>query len=360
MATSTATQFRWGIAGTGKIASDFAAQVASIRGAKLCAVYSRDLANAERFRAAFGMERATDSFRQLIEGDAIDAVYFALPAAVHHDFALMALEARKPLLCEKPFATTHAQAEAILNKARETNTFCMEAMWMRFSPIVQSIAGMVGGGKLGAIRAISINAGYATPAARLADADRGRGALLNFGVYGVSLAQMLLGKPKTVTADIIRADSGLDTACALRLRYPDAFVNITASIEAELDNEAVITGTHGRIRIRSPFFTPGFAEHTWFTPPAADAPLRKAKPNPAVPRIDKLPFLGLAQGAFWTDLLRRRGRLLIRRPGENGLRGEALETMDCVRSGKTESARMPHADTLAVAAILDQARASSV
>jgi len=360
MATSTATGFRWGIAGTGKIASDFAAQVASIDGAKLCAVYSRDLANAERFRAAFGMERAMDNFHQLIEADAIDAVYLALPAAMHHDFALMALEARKPLLCEKPFATTHAEAQAVLDKARETNTFCMEAMWMRFSAIIQSIADMVRAGKLGTIRAISINAGYPTHPARLADADHGRGALLNFGVYGVSLAQMLLGRPEAVTADIIRADSGLDTACALRLRYPNALVSITASIEAELDNEAVITGTHGRIRIGSPFFTPGFAEHTWLTPPAADTLPAKPKPNPAVPKIDKLPLLGLAQGAFWTALLRRRGRLLIRRPGENGLRGQALETMQCVRAGKAESTRMSHADTLAVASILDQARASSM
>jgi predicted dehydrogenase len=96
MTTSTATRFRWGIAGTGKIASDFGAQVASIRGTKLGAVYSRDLANAERFRAAFGAERATDAFRRLIEDDAIDAVYLALPAAVHHEFALMALESRSP------------------------------------------------------------------------------------------------------------------------------------------------------------------------------------------------------------------------------------------------------------------------
>jgi predicted dehydrogenase len=236
----------------------------------------------------------------------------------------------------------------------------MEAMWMRFSPIIQSIAGIVRAGNLGSIRAISINSGYPTPPARLADADPGRGALLNFAVYGVSLAQMLLGEPETVSADIIRADSGLDIGCALRLRYSNALVNITASIEAALDNEAVITGTHGRIRIGSPFFTPGFAEHTWLTPPAADTPLTKPRPNPAVPRIDKLPLLGLAQGAFWTTLLRRRGRLLIRHPGENGLRGEALETMKCIRAGKTESPRMCHADTLAVASILDQARASAM
>lgn len=359
MTTNTAGPFRWGIAGTGKIASDFAAQVASIPGARLAAVYSRDLGNAERFRAAFGMERATNDFRQLIDDAAVDAVYLAVPAAVHHDFALQALASRKPLLCEKPFAATHAEAVAVLDKARETGTFCMEAMWLRFSPVIQSAAGMVRAGKLGAIRAISIDVGYPTPPARLADADPGRGALLNFAVYGVSLAQMLLGRPDAVSADILRAGSGIDTACALRLRYPDALVNITACIDAELDNEAVITGTQGRIRIGSPFFTPGFAEHTWWTPPAADAPATKARPNPALPKIDKLPGLGLAQGAFWAAWMRRRGKLLVRRPGQSGLRGEALEVMECVRAGRTQSERMPHADTLAVASILDQARASA-
>jgi predicted dehydrogenase len=359
MTTNTARPFRWAIAGTGKIASDFSAQVASISGAELAAVYSRDQANAERFRSAFGMDRATNDFQQLVDDPAIDAIYLAVPAAVHHDFALKALAARKPLLCEKPFAATQSEAAAVLAKAQETQTFCMEAMWLRFSPIIQSAADMVRAGKLGAIRTISIDVGYPTPPARLADADPGRGALLNFAVYGVSLAQMLLGQPEAVSADILRAGSGIDTGCALRLRYANALVNINACIDAELANEAVITGTQGRIRIGAPFFTPGFAEHVWWTPPAADAPAAKARPNPNLPKIDKLPWLGLVQGAFWAARMRRRGKLLLRRPGQSGLKGEAIEVMDCVRAGKTQSERMPHADTLAVAAILDQARASA-
>lgn len=360
MTTHTARPFNWGIAGTGKIASDFSAQVASIGGAKLAAVYSRDQGHAERFRNAFGMARATNSFQQLIDDPAIDAIYLAVPAAVHHDFALQALAAGKPLLCEKPFAATQAEAADILAKARDTRTFCMEAMWLRFSPIVQSAADMVRAGRLGAIRAISIDVGYPTPPARLADADPGRGALLNFAVYGVSLAQMLLGNPESVSADLLRTGSGVDTSCALRLRYPNALVNINACIEAELHNEAVITGTQGRIRIGAPFFTPGYSEQVWWTPPSATAPATKATPNPKMPKIDKLPWVGLAQGAFWATWMRRRGKLLLRRPGQSGLQREAIEVMECVRAGKTQSERMSHADTLAVASILDQARASSV
>lgn len=359
MLTMTRSSFRWGIAGSGKIASDFAAQVAEVRDARLAVVYSRELARAERFRTAFGMERATDDFGQLLSDDSVDAIYLALPPASHCEFGLAALDARKPLLCEKPFALSLAQAETMVRRARETGTFCMEAMWLRFSPLVQAVVEMARSGELGILRSINIDCGYATPDARLGDCDVGRGALLNFAVYGVSLAQMLLGTPDAVSADMLRKGSGIDTVCSMRLRYPEALVSITASVEATLDNEAVITGTRGRVRLGAPFFTPGFAEHVRVASALNDV-RREHLPCPGLPRIDRLPLVGLAQGAFWVELLRRRGHLMLRRPGDSGLRGEAIEVMNCVRAGRKESARMPLADTLAVAEIIERARAASV
>lgn len=231
----------------------------------------------------------------------------------------------------------------------------MEAMWMRFSPIIQQLHSKAKMGELGKIRSINIQAGYATPLGRLRDADPGRGALLNFGVYGASLAQMFLGDPDDVWADFMTLDNGLEESCTMSLHYPDARATISASIGLTMNNEAVITGTRGRVRIASPFFTPGFAELSRFSEPV-DAASAKAKPVNNLPKIDRVPFLGLAQGAFWTTLLRRRGKLLLRHPGENGLKLEAVEVMRCVRKSRIESETMPHKDTLSVARILDQAR----
>ena len=313
---NTEPDFKWALAGTGKISGDFAAQVAAISGASLHSVYSRDKDNAESFRAAFGMDGAHDRFEELLENEAVDAVYVALPAALHQDYCTQALRAKKAVLCEKPFALDAKQAEAMLATAKHEGVFCMEAMWMRFSPIIQKIRSKAADGELGRIRSIGIQTGYATPPERLTDADPGRGALLNFGVYGVSLVQMLLGDPDAVHADVLTTDNGLDETCVLNLCYPDALATVTASIGLTLSNEVVITGTRGQVRIGAPFMTPGYAELTRFDMPG-DAAVAKAKPVNALPKIDKIPFLGLAQGSFWPSLLRRRGKLLVRRRGES-------------------------------------------
>ena len=133
----------------------------------------------------------------------------------------------------------------------------MEAMWMRFSPLVQQLREHASQGRFGEIRSIDIQAGYATSLSRLADADPGRGALMNFGVYAVSLVQMLLGTPEEVHARFIHLPNKLDELCTLSLRYPNALATITASIRVNMSNDAVITGTRAR-------GSPGAAIlHTW-------------------------------------------------------------------------------------------------
>lgn len=347
--------FSWAIAGTGKIAADFASQVALIKGASLHAVFSRRREHAERFRSAFGMAAAYDSFEDMLADDAIDGVYIALPAALHHATCIKALRAKKPVLCEKPFAVSAAEAEEILAVSRQENTFCMEAMWLRFSPLVGRVRAMAANGELGRIRNIAVQVGYATPPARLQDADPGRGALLNFAVYGTSLVQMILGDPDSVHGDLIENETGLDEGCTLSLRYADALATVSASNTVTMNNEAVITGTKGRVRLGAPFYSPRYAEVMRLNEPSAGA---TAKHNPvkAVPKVDRIPFYGLVQGTFWNALLRRRAKLLMRKPGESGLKFEALEVMRCVREARIESETMSHADTLSVARILDQAR----
>ncbi len=349
--------FRWAIVGTGKIAADFASQVALIKDASLHAVFSRRREHAEKFRAAFGMAAAYDSFEELLADEAVDAVYIALPAALHHETCIKALRAKKPVLCEKPFAVSAGEAEEILAVSRQENTFCMEAMWLRFSPLVGQVRAMASNGELGRICNITVQVGYATPPGRLQDADPGRGALLNFAVYGASLVQMIMGNPASVHGDLIENEAGLDDGCTLSLRYPDALASISASNTVTMNNEAVITGTKGRVRLGSPFYSPRYAEVMHLSEPASGAPV-KHNPVKGVPKLDRIPFYGLVQGTVWNALLRRRAKILMRKPGESGLKFEALEVMRCVREARIESETMSHADTLSVARILDQARGS--
>ena len=166
---------------------------------------------------------------------------------------------------------------------------------------------------------------------------------------------MLLGEPNSVTATIGATAGGVDESCSVTLRYPRAMATISASVVSTLSNEAVVTGTRARVRVAAPFFNPGFAEVTFLDEPHAPSP-KKAAPENRLPLVDRLPFVGLAQGAFWSAWLRRRGRLILRRPGQSGLKLEAIEFMRCVRESQLESDTMRGSDTIAVARILDQAR----
>ena len=345
--------FRWGILGTGMIAGQFAAQLALADGAEPYAVASRTAARAKAFAAECGAKVAHGAYEALLADDNVDVVYIATAADRHHEHCLMALEAGKPILCEKPFAMNATEACAIVEAATARNLFCMEAMWMRFSPLVQQCRERVRSGGLGAIGFFHADTGYRAAEARLQDGQSGRGALLSFGVYGASLAHFLFGAPMDLQADMTPHATGLDEAFSATLHYPSHSATISASISVTMTNEANIVGSTGRLRLGAPFFNPGYMQYVQVGEPSA----RPQGPKRAVGLAGRLPYGSLLQGSFLATLLRGRGRLVTRPRGSNGLRLEAQEVMRCLAQGETESAIMPLADTLAVMKTLDTIRA---
>src|SRR5690606_12893135 len=131
----------------------------------------------------------------------VDVVYIATPNSRHHEDCLLALHAGKHVLCEKPFALNAAEAAEVIDLARARNLFCMEAMWMRFIPAVRGAIEATGRGQIGRPRMLIADFSIAAPpepAGRLLSADLGGGALLDLGVYGVSLAHALFGQPEQI------------------------------------------------------------------------------------------------------------------------------------------------------------------
>ena len=129
-------------------------------------------------------------------------------------------------MCEKPFALNAAEARAIVSAATDAGVFCMEAMWMRFSPLVKQMREQIQSERLGSIKFFMANIGYRSAPGRLEGAEPGRGALLNFGVYGVSLAHFLFGPPSAVRAVMKTHPSGLDMSFSASLEYPDLLATI--------------------------------------------------------------------------------------------------------------------------------------
>ena len=160
------------------------------------AVGSRSRESADRFADKFGIASRHAGYESLVADPDVDVVYVATPPPMHRDNAILALRAGKHVLVEKPFTMNAVEAREIVQVARETERFAMEAMWTRFLPHVGVIRDWLERGLLGDIVTVTADHGQwfaEDPEFRLFAPELGGGALLDLGVYPVSFASMVLG-----------------------------------------------------------------------------------------------------------------------------------------------------------------------
>ncbi|SOC47360.1 Predicted dehydrogenase [Blastococcus aggregatus] len=313
-------EIRWGIVGPGRIAESLLPDFAHVPHARVVAVASRSQERADAFAARHGIDRAYGSYAAILADPDVDVLYVATPHAQHATVALAALRAGKALLVEKSFTATTAGAREVVDLARETGVFTMEAMWTRFQPAVVALRELVTDGAIGEVRSVQADLGVSReydPADRLFALDLGGGALLDLGVYVVSFAQFLLGTPQRVVATGSRFPSGVDAEFGLLLGYDDGrTATLLASLRQALPGQARVFGTAGWIDVLPRFHHPDTIV------------LHRAGAEPET----------------------------ITRPATGvGYAHELIEVTECLRAGRTESAVMPLADTLAVQDVLGQA-----
>ncbi|MEX5720131.1 Gfo/Idh/MocA family protein [Geodermatophilus maliterrae] len=313
-------EIRWGVVGPGRIAQNVMGDFAHVEGAKPVAVASRSADRAEAFAERHGLERAYGSYAEILADPDVDVLYVATPHPQHHAVALAAIDAGKALLVEKAFTATTAGAAEVVDRARERGVFVMEAMWTRFQPAVVALREMVADGAIGEVRSVQADLGVDRaydPADRLFALELGGGALLDLGVYVVSFAQMLLGAPDTVTTAGSAYPTGVDAEAALLLGWDDGrTATLTTSLRYPTPGQARVFGTGGWIDVLPRFHHPE------------------------------------------TIVLHRTGaepETITRRPDGVGYSHELAEVTACLQAGRTESAVMPLADTLAVQDVLGRA-----
>ena len=253
------SNFSWGILGPGGIAQAFAKDLTFIEGHTIGAVGSRSITNAQSFANTFG-GTAYGSYEELVADSSIDAIYVATPHPAHHDNVIMALNAGKPVLCEKPFAVNAKQAQAMVDAAAKNEVALMEAMWARFLPHYAKVREIVASGVLGPILSIHADHGQRLAdqgIARLVDPQLAGGALLDLGIYPISFAHMILGNPSSITSTAVMTDRGVDAQTSMIFNYDNgAQAVLTTTMIEQTPCRAVVAGLHGWLEIDRTFYNP--------------------------------------------------------------------------------------------------------
>jgi predicted dehydrogenase len=311
---------RWGIVAPGRIAEKFAEALSGTKGSVLYAAASRSLDRAKAFSERFGAVKAYGSYEELVSDDNVDVVYIANIHPYHFDSAKLALNAGKAVLCEKPMTLNAGETEALISTARSKNVFLMEAMWMRYNPALNKVKSLIDAGRIGRIRKIDADFSYvARFGSRQIEPELGGGALLDLGIYPISLANWLIGRfPEAVSSQSVKTATGVDGTDRISFNWKSGeTAELTCGVESEGSMSAKIVGTDGMITVPCQFHAAErFTLHT----------------------------------AAGTEEFSYPFRI-------NGYEYEAEEVVRCLKSGLLESPVIPLDETLATMKLMDSLRA---
>lgn len=247
---------KWGILGTGGIASAFARDLEFAKNTEKLAVGSRTKESAEKFAEEHGIARAYGSYEELVQDPDVDAIYIATPHPFHKENAMACLRAGKAVLCEKPFTINSGELEEVIQFAREQKLFLMEAMWTKFLPPILKVREWIDSGEIGEVLMVKADFGFRAPwepERRLLNPALGGGALLDVGIYPVTFATMIFGtNPENILSTAHIGETGVDEQFSILMSYPSGkTATLNGAFRIDLTNEAHIYGTEGSIRIPS-------------------------------------------------------------------------------------------------------------
>ena len=257
--------YNWGILGTGFIARKMAEALPLVPQSRLYAIGSRNLHTASEFAGQYAVEKAYGSYEELARDPDVDIVYIATPHNLHYENTILCLSHGKHVLCEKPFAVNGREVRGMIEKAKETDRFLMEALWTRFLPNLIKVKEMVDEGRIGRINLLKADFGINipfNPAHRLYNKQLIGGSLLDLGIYPLFLSLLLLGKPKTISARAGIGETGVDYNCSFTLGYEkETLAVMYSSVVAQTDITASVYGENGTIVFDNWWYMPVPAKH---------------------------------------------------------------------------------------------------
>lgn len=244
---------KWAILGTGVVANEMA-QALRNAGKKVYAVGNRTHEKAVAFAEKYEIEKVYDDFHEMFHDEEVDVIYITTPHNTHIDFMEEALSNGKHVLCEKAITLNSEELEKAVNLAKEKNVVLAEAMTIYHMPLHKKLRKMVAEGTIGEVGMIQINFGSFKEynmENRFFNPKLAGGALLDIGVYAISLARCYLkSKPNQVVSIMKKAPSGVDEISGIVMQNEEGqMVVISLSLHTKQPKRCNICGENGYIEI---------------------------------------------------------------------------------------------------------------
>jgi predicted dehydrogenase len=250
------TKLHWGLLSTARINRAILDAMPGSERGQVWAVASRDAAKAEAYAREHHLPRWHGSYEALLADPDVHVIYNPLPNHLHAEWTIKALEAGKHVLCEKPFALTLDEVQAMYAAAQRAGRALAEAFMYRHHPKIIKTKEMLESGAVGQVRYLRVSFSFALtrPVDVRWNPEMGGGALWDVGCYPVSLARYLLGAPERVLGWQKLAPSGVDETFVGTLFFPgERVAQFDCSFRMPFRTYAEVVGDEGVITLNRPF-----------------------------------------------------------------------------------------------------------
>ena len=250
--------FRWGILSTAKIAREhLVPAIHEARNSALVAIASRDEARARAFADWCGAPLSFGTYEALLECDAVDGVYIPLPTSQHVEWAILAADAGKHVLVEKPLAVRAEEIERVIDARDRNGVTVSEAFMVTYHPQWMKVRDLVHSGAIGNLRHVQGAFSYynVDPDNMRNQTALGGGALLDIGVYPSVTTRFVTGEePQYVQAVIERdPDFGTDRYASVKADFGSFELSFYVSTQMAARQFMAFHGDDGFIEVHEPF-----------------------------------------------------------------------------------------------------------
>ena len=258
------SKVRWGLLSTANINRRLIPAIRASQRGELVAVASRSKETAAAYAVKWGIPHYFGSYQGMLDSGMVDAVYISLPNHLHAEWSIRAIQAGNHVLCEKPFTISMQEVDSMIAASQQYGRVLAEAFMYRHHPQTKIAGEWAHSGRLGTI--CLVRSVFNFPIQDRGDVrlvpKYGGGSLWDVGVYPLSLAQYIFGRPpEWVIGSQWSGSSHVDETFAGQMHYSgDQIAQIASSFRSPLYTYAEIIGTEGQLIIHRPFIAMGDAE----------------------------------------------------------------------------------------------------